>query len=145
MPVREQRVDERGLAGADFADQHRKSARLVKSPLERRQSLAMARAHEKHRRRGIELEGSAAQAEVFVVHGRYNLSSRIATVLSPVSLKIEAVEQILGSYSSDQCAAAIARINPNISPAIRFSLIRGETGSIGLVGYWPPPAFKDRL
>src|SRR5258708_21284975 len=132
----EQRVDERGLAGADLTDQHRESARLAEAPFERRQSFPMPRAHVEHGRRGIELERSAREPEVFVIHRAYNLSSRIATVLSPVSLKIEAVEQIFGSYSSDQCAAATARINPNSSPAIRFSLIRGETGSIGLVGSW---------
>src|SRR5439155_19014773 len=120
--------------GAYLADQHRESARLAEPPFERRQSFAMPRAHVEHGRRGIELEGSAREPEVFVIHRAYNLSSRIATVLSPVSLKIEAVEQILGSYSSDQCAAATARINPNRSPVIRFSLIRGEIGSSGAVG-----------
>src|SRR6202451_2447691 len=100
VPRREQRIDERGLAGPDFADQHREPARLAQPPFERGQSLAMARAHEEHRCRRIELEGRAAQPEMFVIHIGYILSSRIATVLSPVSLKIEAVEQILGSYSS---------------------------------------------
>src|SRR6266481_3203500 len=91
MARREQRIDERGLAGADLADQHRESARLAESPFERGQSFPMPRAHIEHGRRGIELEGSAGEPEVFVIHRAYNLSSRIATVLSPVSLKIDAV------------------------------------------------------